>query len=127
MKKATFNTMLVLIVGLLSSAAAEDKIDHTKDSLETVKKNLQEQKAVLLDVREKSEWDAGHLQAAILVPLTKLKEGTDPKTIAKELDTKKIVYCHCKAGKRALTAAEILKKHGYDVRPLKQGYDELLE
>jgi rhodanese-related sulfurtransferase len=109
------------------SWCAEEKIEHTKDSLQTVKKNLQEGKAILLDVREKSEWDAGHLEHAVLVPLSKLKTSEDPKKLAKELDTKKIIYCHCKAGRRALSAAEILKKQGYEVRPLKQGYEELLE
>jgi len=111
----------------MSAVYAADKIEHTKDSLETVKKNLQDHKAVLLDVREKKEWDEGHLEQAFLVPLSKLKEGSDPKKLAKDLDKKSIVYCHCKAGGRAVSAAEILKKMGYDVRPLKQGYQELVE
>lgn len=126
--------ILALVIGgflsipwLTSRAHADEKVQHTKDSLETVKKNLKEKKAVLLDVREKKEWDEGHLEQAVLVPLSKLKEGTDPKALAKELDPKTIVYCHCRAGARAITAAEILKKKGYDVRPLKQGYAELLE
>lgn len=110
----------------MSAVPAEEKIEHTKDSLETVKKNLKDQKAILLDVREKKEWDAGHLEQAFLVPLSKLKEGTDPKTLVKDLDKKSIVYCHCRAGVRAVSAAEILKKMGYDVRPLKQGYQELV-
>ena len=38
--------------GLTSLAKAAD---HTKDTLDTVKKNIAEGKAVLLDVREKSE------------------------------------------------------------------------
>jgi phage shock protein E len=125
--KMTSRLGLILLVTFVTGLSAEDKVEHTKDSLETVKKNLQENKAVLLDVREKDEWDEGHLEQAALVPLSKLKEGTDPKTLAKDLDKKKIVYCHCKAGRRAITAAEMLKKMGYEVRPLKQGYDELLK
>jgi phage shock protein E len=125
--KMTSRLGLILLVTFVTGLSAEDKVEHTKDSLETVKKNLQENKAVLLDVREKDEWDEGHLEQAALVPLSKLKEGTDPTTLAKDLDKKKIVYCHCKAGRRAITAAEMLKKMGYEVRPLKQGYDELLK
>jgi rhodanese-related sulfurtransferase len=39
----------------------------------------------------------------------------------------KIIYCHCRSGRRCLTAADILKKQGYDVRPLKAGYEDLLK
>jgi rhodanese-related sulfurtransferase len=106
---------------------ADEPLTHTKDSLDTVKKNLKEGKAILFDVREKEEWDAGHLEQATLVPHSKLKEGADPKALVKDLDPKKIVYCHCRAGRRALAAGEIMKKMGYEVRPLKQGYEELLK
>lgn len=97
---------------------------HTKDSLDIVKKKLADKEAVLVDVREQAEWDAGHLDAAVLLPLSALqKEGKAAKTLTKG----KIVYTHCKAGIRSVTAAEILEKQGYDVRPLKAGYQELLD
>ncbi len=35
---------------------------HTTDSLETVKSRLEAKEAVLLDVRETSEWNEGHLK-----------------------------------------------------------------
>ena len=97
-------------------------------SLEDVKRRLDAKEPLtLVDVREKDEWNEGHLEQAILLPLSALQKGTDPKSVNAELDGKKIVYCHCRAGRRALTAAELLKKQGFDVRPLKQGYEELLE
>jgi rhodanese-related sulfurtransferase len=43
------------------------------------------------------------------------------------LPKEKVIYCHCRSGGRCLTAAEILKKLGYDVRPLKPGYRDLVE
>ena len=79
-----------------------------------------------MDVREKSEWDQGHLEIANLLPLSRLRTGVKPKTLAKQLSKKKIIYCHCRSGGRVLPATDILKKLGYDVRPLKQGYAELL-
>lgn len=112
---------------LLAPATAALAVDHTKDTIETVKKNLAEQKAILLDVREKEEWDAGHLKDAKLAPISKLKEGADVKEFAKDVKKGTIIYCHCKAGRRAQAAAELLQKAGYEVRPLKQGYDELLK
>ena len=101
--------------------------DHTKDSLETVKERLKDKSAVLLDVREQKEWAEGHLQEAQLVPLSKLKTTGEAEKLTKDLPKKKIVYCHCGAGVRACTAADILKKHGYDVRPLKDGYKDLVK
>src|SRR5262245_14342051 len=101
--------------------------EHTKDSLETVKARLNDQSAVLVDVREQKEWDDGHIRDAQLIPLSKLKVDKQAEKLTKDLPKKKIVYCHCAAGVRALTAADILKKQGYDVRPLKAGYKDLLE
>jgi len=75
MKRYLPQLVFVLFVVVLAPAALA--AEHTKDSLETVKKNLKEKKAVLLDVREQREWDAGHLQQALLVPLSKLRSGTE--------------------------------------------------
>jgi rhodanese-related sulfurtransferase len=101
--------------------------EHTKDSLKVVKENVDSKKAVLVDVREKSEWKEGHIKGAISMPLSELKAGIDEKQLAKRLPKGKIVYTHCIAGKRSLEAATILEKQGYDLRPLKPGYKELLE
>ena len=106
------------------SWAAEE---HTKDTVEQVKENVKAKKAIILDVREQNEWDAGHLKGAVLLPSSKLKEGADLKELTKSLDKKQIIYTHCKAGGRALRCAEALKKEGFDVRALKLGYEDLLK
>lgn len=100
--------------------------EPTKDTLPTVKKNIADEKAVLVDVREQSEWDAGHIAGAVFLPLSELREGLDAETLAKRLPKNRILYTHCVVGKRSLTAADILLKHGYDVRSLKPGYKELI-
>lgn len=99
--------------------------EHTKDTLEQVKKSIADKKAVLIDVREKTEWDKGHLKDAQLVPLSKLRGDALPKELVNLLPKDKVIYAHCAAGGRCLTAAEILRKAGYDVRPLKNGYASL--
>ena len=100
--------------------------EPTKDSLQTVRKNIAEKHAVLVDVREKAEWDNGHIEGAIFLPLSKLKENAEPATLAKLLPKDKIVYTHCVVGIRSISAANILEELGYQVRPLKQGYKELV-
>jgi len=122
---------LIATVGLsvaMSSAVvwAQEPLTHTKDSLDTVKENLKAGKAVIVDVREQDEWNAGHLKGAILMPQSKLKVEAEAAELAKKLDKSKVVYTHCRAGRRALVCGEILKKQGFDVRPLKAGFDELV-
>ena len=116
----------VLLIGLAPVARADEPLVHTKDSLDTVKANVKEGKAVIVDVREQDEWDAGHLKAAILIPRSKLQEGPEGAELVKQLDKSKIIYTHCRAGGRALACGEMLKKQGFDVRPLKAGYAELI-
>lgn len=119
---------LALFSSLWTQVIAQEKEKHTTDSLETVKKNIADGKAVLVDVREKPEWDAGHLKVAVLIEMSRFSDIEKQKAVAeKELDKSKIIYTHCKAGRRCLAVAEILKKFGYDVRALKPGYEDLLK
>lgn len=117
---------LVVAVSFVAFGGGAMAAEHTQDSLPTVKKNVAEKKAVLLDVREKSEWDAGHISGAVLLPLSELRAGVPVETLVMTLPKDRIVYTHCAIGKRSLTAADLLKTHGYDVRPLKAGYKDLL-
>jgi phage shock protein E len=99
----------------------------TKDSLDTVKDNVKSGKAVVVDVREQIEWDAGHLKGAVLIPQSKLKVDSQLTELLKVLPKDKIIYTHCRAGGRVLACGEILKKQGYDVRPLKAGFQDLVK
>lgn len=100
----------------------------SKDSLETVLQNVTEEKAVLVDVREKKEWDAGHVDGAIFLPLSALNRGMSEEKLRELLPADKILYVHCVVGKRAVTAGNILEKHKYtSVRPIKPGYEELID
>jgi len=120
--------LLFALTIFLAPGDARPSVEFTKDSLETVQKNLADDKAVLVDVRSKEEWDAGHLEGSIFLPVTSLrKHSFDAKRIAKTLPKKKIVYAFCVVGMRAKQAATILEQQGYTVRALKPGYEELLK
>ncbi len=112
---------LVLGFNVILSAA-----EHTKDSLETVKTNLDGKKAVLIDVREKEEWDSGHLAQATNVPLSRIQKGLTAEEWDKLVPKDAIVYLHCAAGARCLKASDLLPKTASELRPLKPGYRELL-
>lgn len=119
----TFSLVLVTAVLLVNTL---NGAEPTKDSLATVKKNMDQDKAVLVDVREKSEWDDGHIAGATFLPLSELRNGISPKTLSKRISKNQIIYTHCAVGIRSCRAADILLKHGYDVRPLKPGYEDLI-
>ncbi len=119
-----FGAVIVVVLGLASSARAAD---HTKDTTEVIMKAIADNKAVLLDVREKSEWEDGHIKDAKFLPWSTLKAGAKAEDVAKIIPKDRIVYCHCASGVRSLKAADELKKLGYDVRPLKPGYEDLLK
>ena len=108
---------------------ALQEIDHTKDSLDTVKAALAKKEAVLIDVREKGEWDQGHLEGAVFLPLSWLKAESKGdqfvERTSEKLPANKVLYLHCRSGGRVISAAGLLKKAGYDVRPLRQGFDDL--
>jgi len=117
----------VLVTACTALPAPVQAAEHTSDTPADVMKALAEGKAVLLDVREQAEWDDGHLKDARLLPLSVLKAGPKAEDVARVAPKGKVIYCHCRSGVRSLQAAAVLQKLGYDVRPLKQGYADLLK
>lgn len=124
-------SLLFTFITAVAFSGTVEAAEHTRDSLETVQKNLEAQKAVLIDVRELPEWKQAHLVDAMHVPLSLLKSGSGSRelanVLAQQIPKQKIVYAHCAAGIRCRTAADILINMGYDVRPLRADFDELLE
>lgn len=118
--------MVLGLVGSLAIARAATAADHTTDSLDTVRKAVADGKAVLVDVREEGEWKDGHLTAGRHLPLSDLKAGVPADRLKQTIPAGSVVYLHCASGRRCLAAADLLKKQGYDARPLKAGYEALL-
>lgn len=77
---------------------------------------------VLIDVREHPEWDAGHINGAVLKPMSTLQETFH------EIPKDKSVYLHCGMGGRSARAVQFLKSKGYtNVYNLKGGYKAWME
>lgn len=75
------------------------------------KDNLQEvisSGAVILDVRTKDEYQAGHLQNSINIPVDAL-----PQNIKKLSKNKPIITC-CASGARSASAKRFLKSNGFE-------------
>jgi rhodanese-related sulfurtransferase len=111
----------VMVAGVVAAA------DHTTDTLDAVKKNVATEKAVVVDVREAGEWADGHLKGAKHLALSDLKAGVPADRLKAALPPGTVVYLHCASGRRCLAAADLLKGKGYDVRPLRDGFDALVK
>jgi phage shock protein E len=127
MKHLTTTAQMACLAAFGWFAGAGLAGEHTKDSLDTVKKNMTEKKAVLVDVREQQEWDNGHLRDAALLPLSDIPNRVADKLLEKQFAKGTILYLHCASGRRCLKAADLLSKTGYDVRPVREGYEALLK
>jgi NADPH-dependent 2,4-dienoyl-CoA reductase/sulfur reductase-like enzyme/rhodanese-related sulfurtransferase len=71
--------------------------------------------ALVVDVRTKSENQAGSIPGATLIPVDELREHIN------ELAGKDVIV-HCAVGQRGHTATQILRSHGIGVRNLDGGY-----
>jgi rhodanese-related sulfurtransferase len=72
---------------------------------------------VVLDVREDHEWEAGHVEGAVHVPLGEVPER------AGELDPQKRTLVVCHLGGRSARATAYLQQLGHDVVNLDGGMD----
>jgi rhodanese-related sulfurtransferase len=118
---------IILGIATASLGAQVEAADHTTDSLATVHKNVADQKAVLVDVRETIEWNAGHVAGAISLPVSDFDRKNIDQSVLAPLPKDRILYTYCLVGMRSKKAAGVLEKLGYDVRALKPGYEDLLK
>ncbi len=75
--------------------------------------------AVIVDVREKDEWDDGHIPDAVHMSRGMLELEIEDKFP----DRNTTIICHCGGGGRSALAAESLQKMGYkNVRSMAGGF-----
>lgn len=73
-------------------------VRHTLDSLATVKQSVAENRAVLVDVREVREWESGHVNGAVLLPLSRIRAGISADELILLLPKDQPIYLHCGEG-----------------------------
>jgi len=70
----------------------------------------------VLDVRERAEWDTGHIEGAVHIPVGELRSRCG------ELDRSRPWAVYCRVGRRAYIAERILRSNGFDVVNISGGY-----
>lgn len=95
------------VVNLAALVAQNQLFGHYQQVNVDEVRGLVERKAYILDVREKNEYEAGHLINAINIPLSELRERMNeiPKDVP--------IYVHCRSGQRSYNAVMALQNNGY--------------
>ena len=100
----------VFLAAALLTGCGGGKADYQQISQDEAYRMMQEETVVVLDVREQSEYDAGHIPDAVLLPVGSIGEESAAAVIP-EKDTAVLVYC--RSGNRSKTAAAALAELGY--------------
>ena len=74
---------------------------------------------LVLDVRSRSEFDAGHLDVALNIPHLELRERLDE---VRDAAAGRAISVHCASGVRSYLATRVLLSEGFDARNLSGGW-----
>jgi rhodanese-related sulfurtransferase len=99
----------VTVMGLLGLFGSVPKVSAAEA------RQLVDGGAVLLDVREKSEWNAGHAPQAAHLPLGRIDEA------GRKVKQGRRVVVMCRSGNRSRSATKSLISMGYDAVNLSGG------
>lgn len=109
---------LAILIGvvslLLAACSSEGTVYETIDISEVTE--YQEQGALVIDVRETNEYDAGHIPGAMNKPLSEISAGN-----LEGLDPNQEYVVVCQSGNRSQQASDLLAEEGYEVINVKQG------
>ena len=111
--KRIFSALLCLLSPILlltSCGGAAASGSYQQISQEKAKEMMDTEEVIILDVREQSEYDGGHIAGEVLLPVGTIDEDTAAAVIP-EKDSTVLVYC--RSGNRSKTASAALAELGY--------------
>jgi len=105
----------VFIISGCGTVVKDTNVNNDKSSVieitaEEAKKEMDKGNVIILDVRTKEEYENGHIENSILIPLDEIE--SEAGNILKDKEQKILVYC--RSGNRSSTAANLLAKMGYN-------------
>ena len=108
--KRIFPLMLAMLLVLTGCGGTAAENTYQQITQEEAKNMMDTQEAIVLDVREQDEFDAGHIPGAVLLPVGTITKDTATAVIP-ELDSVVLVYC--RSGNRSKKASQALADLGY--------------
>lgn len=109
MKKLLY-IMLAAVLLLGGCGGTDNGNVYQQISQETAKEMMGSQELIILDVREQSEYDSGHIPGAVLLPVGSIDQDTAAAVIP---DKDSTVLVYCRSGNRSKTASAALAELGY--------------
>ncbi len=105
----------VFIISGCGTVVKDTNVNNDKSSVieitaEEAKKEMDKGNVIILDVRTKEEYENGHIENSILIPLDEIE--SEAGNILKDKEQKILVYCRSR--NRSSTAANLLAKMGYN-------------
>lgn len=98
---------------------AQNALDGTMPQWQPAELDDVRANALVLDVRSQREWDRGHLEGALLVPHTQVRERLEE---IREAAAGRPIAVHCASGFRSYLATRILLQAGLPARNLSGGW-----
>jgi glyoxylase-like metal-dependent hydrolase (beta-lactamase superfamily II)/rhodanese-related sulfurtransferase len=96
------------LAGGMTSWREEKRPTASVERIDVAELHARDGEVQILDVRERSEWDEGHIPGSAFTPYHDLTEIPD------ELDPSRPIAVICSSGQRSAVAASLLMRHGAD-------------
>lgn len=109
MKKLLY-IILAAVLLLSGCGGADNGNTYQQISQEEAKEMMGSQELIILDVREQSEYDSGHIPGAVLLPVGSIDQDTAAAVIP---DKDSTVLVYCRSGNRSKTASSAMAELGY--------------
>ena len=101
--------ILILVVVLAGCQSNSKDIKVTTIDAEEAKSMMDQGGVTVIDVRTIEEYESGHIDGAMLLPLDDIKAGS----IGLSGDKSEKILLYCRSGNRSGQAAKILAEAGY--------------
>lgn len=101
--------LFLLLIGVTYYGKTHRKFSYHSLTIDGAIEMMKEQKVIILDVRTKLEYETGHIEGAINVPVESIDEN-----FSKLFPDKTAYYLvYCRSGNRSETASKKLAMYGY--------------
>ena len=104
---ATTATLSSLLLYVCSNNTSNDNKISSEEAKNIIDSSNDE---IIIDVREKNEYEEGHIKDSILIPLDTLENTIED--IIKDKNSQILVYC--RSGRISAEASKIIKSLGYN-------------
>ena len=117
MNKVLLVSLCLIIISIILFYAIGFNVENISVSEIKNKLNQSDASIGIIDVRTKSEYESGHIENSLWIPLSKLDSNID-KIKSKNYDE---IYTICLSGGRSASAVKKLKKHDINAINIRGG------